>query len=55
MAAEEPTADEARTSSLMDVSIAMVRLYKDIFGRGPTLARTNWAGPDTLVASWRTR
>jgi uncharacterized protein YbcI len=27
----------------------MVRLYKEQFGRGPTKARTNWAGPDTLV------
>ncbi len=31
------------------VSNAMVRLYKDQFGRGPTRARTNWAGPDTIV------
>ncbi len=54
MAAEEPeqqpTADEARTSSSMEVSDAMVRLYKEVFGRGPQLARTYWAGPDTLVA-----
>ena len=33
----------------MEVSSAMVRLYKDQFGRGPTTARTYWAGPDTLV------
>jgi len=54
MAAEEPeqqpTADEARTSVLMEVSNAMVRLYKEFFGRGPTLARTHWAGPNALVA-----
>ena len=54
MAAEEqeqqPTADEARTSIVMEVSNAMVRLYKEYFGRGPTLARTHWAGPDALVA-----
>ena len=55
MAAEEqeqqqPSADEARTSVLMEVSNAMVRLYKEVFGRGPTLARTHWAGPDALVA-----
>jgi uncharacterized protein YbcI len=29
----------------------MVRLYKDRFGRGPTKARTDWAGPDTLVCT----
>ena len=50
MAAEEPTADEARIRGLTDISSAMVRCYKDIFGRGPVLARTHWAGPDTLVA-----
>jgi uncharacterized protein YbcI len=44
----EPSAQEARTSILMEVSNAMVRLYKDQFGRGPTRARTFWAGPDAL-------
>jgi uncharacterized protein YbcI len=32
----------------MEVSNAMVRLYKDQFGRGPTRARTFWSGPDAL-------
>ena len=54
MAAEEPqqqpTAEEAHCSITMEISNAMVRLYKEIFGRGPTLARTHWAGPDALVA-----
>jgi uncharacterized protein YbcI len=54
MAAEEqdqqPTAEEARTSILMEVSNAMIRLYKNQFGRGPMKARTYWAGPDALVA-----
>ena len=54
MAADEPeqlpTADEARASVLMEVSNVMVRLYKEYFGRGPTRARTHWAGPDALVA-----
>jgi uncharacterized protein YbcI len=27
----------------------MVRLYKEQFGRGPTKARTDWAGPDVLI------
>jgi uncharacterized protein YbcI len=27
----------------------MVRLYKELFGRGPTRARSNWAGPDALI------
>jgi uncharacterized protein YbcI len=37
------------TSILASVSDEMVRLYKEQFGRGPTRARTHWAGPDTLV------
>jgi uncharacterized protein YbcI len=31
------------------VSDTMVGLYKAYFGRGPTKARTDWAGNDTLV------
>ena len=27
----------------------MIRLFKHQFGRGPTSARTHWAGPDTLT------
>ena len=36
-------------SVLLAISNEMVRLFKQQFGRGPTKARTNWAGPDTLV------
>jgi uncharacterized protein YbcI len=36
---------------LQEVTNGMVRLYKELFGRGPTKARTNYAGPDTLVAT----
>jgi uncharacterized protein YbcI len=36
---------------LAELSRAMVRLYKELFGRGPTKARTHYAGPDTLVSS----
>jgi uncharacterized protein YbcI len=45
----EPSAQESRTSILMEVSNAMVRLYKEQFGRGPTRTRSFWAGPDALV------
>ena len=44
----QPSAAEARLSILMEVSNAMVRIYKDQFGRGPTQARTYWSGPDAL-------
>src|SRR3954469_15850954 len=33
----------------MEVSTAMVGLYKDHFGRGPTNARTLWCGADALT------
>jgi uncharacterized protein YbcI len=33
------------------VSNAMVKLYKEQFGRGPTKARTHFAGPDVLIAT----
>jgi uncharacterized protein YbcI len=31
------------------ISLAMVGLYKEFFGRGPSGVRTYWAGPDTVV------
>jgi uncharacterized protein YbcI len=46
---EQPTASENRTSALMEISNTMVHLYKQQFGRGPTSARTHWAGPDAIV------
>jgi uncharacterized protein YbcI len=36
---------------LADISHEMVRLYKEQFGRGPTKARTEWAGPDTIICT----
>jgi uncharacterized protein YbcI len=46
---QTPSEQERYTSVLMEVSNTMVRLHKDLFGRGPTATRTNWAGDDTLV------
>jgi uncharacterized protein YbcI len=37
------------SSLLLEVSNAMVRLFKEQFGRGPTKARASWAGPDVLT------
>ena len=34
---------------LTEVSRAMVRLYKEQFGRGPVRARSTWAGRDMIV------
>ena len=41
--------DDRQISILSSISNEMVGLYKEYFGRGPTKARTAWAGPDTLV------
>ena len=44
------TATSAR-SPLVEVSNAIVGLYKEAFGRGPIKARSQFAGPDTLLVT----
>ena len=39
------------TSTSVQLANEMVRIYKEIFGRGPTKARSDWAGADTLVCT----
>ena len=34
-----------------EISREMVRLYKEQFGRGPTRARTEFAGPDIVIST----
>jgi uncharacterized protein YbcI len=42
--------DEQRAGGILSaLSSAMVTLHKEQFGRGPTRARANFAGGDTLV------
>jgi uncharacterized protein YbcI len=49
---EQPGTDEERSGLMMvEVSNAMVQVYKELFGRGPTRARTDYAGPDLLVST----
>jgi uncharacterized protein YbcI len=36
---------------LAEISREIVRLYKEQFGRGPTKARTEFAGPDTVICT----
>ena len=44
--------NEARGGDqLQEVTNAMVALYKELFGRGPTKARSDYAGPDTLITT----
>jgi uncharacterized protein YbcI len=42
-------ADERQTSQLVQVSRAMIRIYKEQFGRGPERAHSHYAGPDAIV------
>ena len=48
---QQMTDSETRTSAVMEISNAMVRLYKDQFGRGPTKVRTHWCGDDMMVVA----
>jgi uncharacterized protein YbcI len=50
---EKPSeADGSRHDSIRaEISREMVRLYKELFGRGPTKARTEFAGPDIVICS----
>ena len=43
----------ARTNGevLLQLSNEMVRIYKEMFGRGPTRARADWAGTDAVVCT----
>lgn len=38
-------------SGLSEISREMVRIYKEQFGRGPTRARTDFAGPNLVVCT----
>ena len=40
-----------RNDITLELSNEMVQLYKQLFGRGPSRARTNWAGPDTIICT----
>src|SRR3954467_3902823 len=40
-----------RGFELNELSNAMVRLYKEQFGRGPTKARSVYAGPDAVLCT----
>ena len=47
------TEERGSTALLQAISNAMVGLHKEQFGRGPTHARSNFAGADTLVCTLR--
>jgi uncharacterized protein YbcI len=52
----QPVPESAETADYQssiraEISREMVRLYKEQFGRGPTKARTEFAGPDVLLCT----
>lgn len=49
--AEVEAATDGHDSVRAEISREMVRLYKEQFGRGPTKARTEFAGPDIVVCT----
>jgi uncharacterized protein YbcI len=49
--AQSVTAEERSGLMMVEISNAMVRIYKEVFGRGPTKVRTSYAGPDLLVST----
>jgi uncharacterized protein YbcI len=49
--AESVAGATVRRSPLLEISNAMVALYKEAFGRGPTKARAQFAGHDTLLVT----
>ncbi|HEX8054613.1 MAG TPA: Na-translocating system protein MpsC family protein [Thermoleophilaceae bacterium] len=42
---------EVSHSLQMQISNEMVHMYKELFGRGPTKARTSYAGPDAILCT----
>ena len=51
MADSTDTQDGHPQSALAAITNEMVALFKAQFGRGPTRARTDWAGDDTLLVT----
>jgi uncharacterized protein YbcI len=47
----DPTASERSGIQLAELSRAMVRIYKEQFGRGPTKAHTVYATNDLLIST----
>jgi uncharacterized protein YbcI len=47
----ETTPVDRQDSIRAELSREMVRLYKEQFGRGPTKARTEFAGPDIVIVT----
>jgi len=46
-----PSRQDRLGLELQEVTNAMVRIYKEVFGHGPPKARSSYAGSDTLIAT----
>jgi len=46
---EQSAQQEDGRHLMMEISNAIVQLYKELFGRGPTRARSHWVGQDAIV------
>jgi uncharacterized protein YbcI len=51
LVSESAETADPHASVRAEISREMVRLYKEQFGRGPTKARTEFAGPDIVVCT----
>ena len=51
MSSEHEAIPDRGESVLAQLSNEMVRLYKEQFGRGPTRARSHWAGEDAILCT----
>ncbi len=52
-AGKPPGVVAAPDPRMVKLSNEMVRLYKELFGRGPSSARSEYAGPDCVVVTLR--
>jgi uncharacterized protein YbcI len=43
--------ESPKTRVLQELCNEMVRIYKEIFGRGPTRTRADWAGRDAVLCT----
>jgi uncharacterized protein YbcI len=48
---ETPQSPDAHHEVSLEISNGMVRLYKELFGRGPSRVRTHFAGPDVVICT----
>jgi uncharacterized protein YbcI len=48
---ETPQSPDTHHEVSLKISNEMVRLYKELFGRGPSRARTDFAGPDIIMCT----